>query len=428
MPDGIGTDGSRRGGVHLWRSPSPASPVAHDGAMGLRPIDGCDRSRGPLRIAYVTEVWNPTINGVVTRLTGTIGELRRRGHEVLVVAPAVEGAGGVPAPAGRDEGLTVRTVPAAGVPFVYGGQRWGLPLPCVGRYLDEFEPDVVHVVNPALLGIAGVAAARRRRTPLVCSYHTDIAAYASYYHLGWMRPAIWWLLRSLHRRATVNLVTSAAALEQLRRAGVPRIRMWRRGVDLDRFRPDEHRAAPSGAQVALYVGRLAEEKGLARLAELREIEDLRLVVVGEGPARNTLVNQLGTEGVELTGRLDGEDLAGAYRCADVFVFPSVTETLGLVLLEALACGLPVVAADSPASREVLGGCGAARLVRVERPGALAAGVSDLLACGRRRDMAAEARAWVDGCGWSMATTQLIDHYRAAVEAHAWPSPDIELAA
>lgn len=363
-----------------------------------------------MRIAYVTEVWTPTVNGVVTRLTGTIDELRRDGHQILVVAPRV--------PADQPDrtvtdGLEVRTVPAVGVPWVYGGQPWGLPLPRVGKFFDEFKPDLVHVVNPACLGVAGVAAARRRHLPLVCSYHTDLAAYVSYYHLGFLKPVVWKALRGLHKRAAVNLVTSGVAGEQLDQARIPRVKLWRRGVDLDQFCPDLE-CRDGKRRTALYVGRLAEEKELGRLAELAEVPDLRLVVVGDGPARDAVSHQLAGLAVEFTGALHGEDLAAAYRDADVFVFPSRTETLGLVLLEALASGLPVVAADSPASREVLGDCRAARLFTAGRPGDLPAAVGEALKVDRR-DAASAARRTVEGFGWAAATSQLQDDYRTALE-------------
>ncbi|HLI02155.1 MAG TPA: glycosyltransferase family 1 protein [Acidimicrobiales bacterium] len=365
-----------------------------------------------MRIAFVTEVWAPSINGVVTRLTGTIAQLRRAGHDILVIAPRGSTVTWEP-------GLRVRTVPAAGVSWIYGGQRWGLPMPRVRGYLDEFQPDVVHVVNPTFLGVAGVLAARWRRLPLVCSYHTDVAAYAAYYHLGWLQPAIWWHLRNLHRVADVNLATSASAVAQLEGQGVPRVQLWRRGVDLDRYRPGAEPA--DRPPTVLYVGRLAEEKGIEALAELTapdrhlpaRLAGLRLVVVGDGPAREAVAEALGPHHAELTGRLVGEPLADAYRHADVFVFPSRTDTLGLVMLEALASGLPVVAAESPASREVLGGCPVARLFRPDHEGELTAAVADIV--GRSPDHAA-ARAWVEGYGWAATTAELVTLYRRAIAA------------
>ena len=369
-----------------------------------------------MRIAIVTEVWHPTINGVVTRLAATVDELLRDGHQVLIVAPKLSDGDG------ERDGLRVRTVPTLSVPFVYGGQPWGLPLPRVGRFLADFEPDVVHVVNPVLLGITGVLSARRHRTPLVCSYHTDVATYASFYRLGWLRPLIWRVVRALHTQAAINLVTSDVAAAQLRQAGIPRVRRWHCGVDLERFRPAaiDPQTRGSGYRTALYVGRLAAEKGLGALAELVSVPDVHLVIVGDGPARVSLTEQLRSGSVEFKGPLHGEELAAAYRQADVFVFPSTTETLGLVLLEALASGLPVVAAASPASREVLDGCGAARLWPAGSPGALPAAVSDLVGSASRQSLADHARRHVAGFGWSAATSYLVEQYRVAVAATPAP--------
>jgi glycosyltransferase involved in cell wall biosynthesis len=371
-----------------------------------------------MRVAFVTEVWTPSINGVVTRLTGTIEELRRRGDEVLVIAPA-SGAAEIDEP-----GLRVRLIPTFSVRFVYGGQPWGLPLPRVARQLEEFEPDVVHVVNPALLGIAGVMAAHRRGYPLVCSYHTDIAAYAEFYHLAWIRPLIWKVLSSLHRKAEVNLGTSGAAVDQLTAAGVPRTYLWRRAVDLERFHPADPEAKTGRPPRALYVGRLAGEKGLEALAELTPAGrvprnnlsgDLELLIVGDGPARDEVMEALGSDHVTYTGRLEGEQLAEAYRRADLFVFPSRTDTLGLVMLEALASGLPVVAAESPASCEVLRGCAAGRIFSAGDPGSLSAAVADVLAQG---DLREDARAWVRGFGWAAATNELVLSYHRAIQTRA----------
>jgi glycosyltransferase involved in cell wall biosynthesis len=359
-----------------------------------------------VRIAIVTETWQPSTDGVVTRLCATVSELCRLGHQVLILAPA----GSEP----RFASATVRGVATVRVPFVYGGKRWGLPTPQVARELREFAPDVVHVVNPILLGIAAVAAARYQRIPLVASYHTNIADYARHYHLGWLRPVIWWTLRTLHRQAAVNLATSAAACAQLRRRGIPRVGLWRRGVDVNLFGPHQRTQGPvppGGRRVALYVGRVAAEKGLDSLAPLAATPTTEVVIVGDGPHRDNLRQRLPT--ARFAGLLRGDALARAYADADVFVFPSTTDTLGLVLLEALASGLPVVAADSPASREILGDCPAARLFPATDPHGLATAIDDLLASAPRADLAAAARRAAEPWGWAAATQQLLCYYRLA---------------
>jgi glycosyltransferase involved in cell wall biosynthesis/putative flippase GtrA len=391
---------------------------------------------GYVRIAIVTEVWSPTVNGVVTRLSATITELRAAGHDVLVICPSVEGCDESTEPGGpgtpphlRRGGLSVRTVPTIRVRFVYGGEPWGLPAPRVRRHLAEFCPDVVHVANPVSLGVAGVWAARRLRAALVCSYHTDIAAYAGHYHLGWLRPVIRAHLRRLHRDAAINLATSSAAGQQLRQMGIGcrpdeygAVTLWPRGVDLDKFCIAEPltsdpltppaTGAPRPPYRALYVGRLADEKRIGDLAALARDPAFELTVVGDGPARHDLEARLGPTAI-FTGTRRGSDLAAVYRSADLFVFPSVTETLGLVILEALASGLPVVAADSPASKELLAHCDAARLWPDGGCSQLPALAGELLESAPRAQLAAWARAEVDGRTWCAATAQLLEHYQQA---------------
>lgn len=376
-----------------------------------------------MRIALVTEVWSPTVNGVVTRLRATVDELLAQGHQILVVAPGIPGTQRAPT------GLRVKTVPTVSLPFVYGGQPWGLPLPRVHRHLAEFNPDIIHVVNPVSLGIAGVRAARRLGIPLVCSYHTDIAAYARHYHLGWLKPVIRSHLRLLHGRAALNLATSEAAMAQLAHLGVGAggdgsgaISLWPRGVALDLFTPWAGRgiggasgkgtATASRPFRALYVGRLAHEKALGCLAPLSSAPNFELTVVGDGPARAEIAATLSPETI-FTGTLQGPELAAAYRRADVFVFPSVSETLGLVLLEALASGLPVVAADSAASRELLGRCRAARLWSSGRGEDLPVIAGELLRSASPHQLAGWARAEVAGRSWRAATSSLVRCYDGA---------------
>ncbi|MQA03477.1 MAG: glycosyltransferase [Streptosporangiales bacterium] len=361
-----------------------------------------------MRIAFVTESWHPSTDGVVTRLSATVRELRRRGHEVLVVAPR-----------GRSSqfgGVEVREVPTVGVRFIYGGRRWGLPLPRVGRYLREFRPDLVHVVNPVLLGMAGVWAARRAGIPLVASYHTDVSRYARFYHLGWLQPLIRWVVSTLHRQAVVNLATSRQRCDELRSFGASGVRLWRRGVDLELFHPARRtRSADTSSRIdALYVGRIGKEKDIHRLTSLVQPPGrVHLTLVGDGPDRERLSRAFASVPVSFTGTLHGTTLAEAYADADVFVFPSTTETLGLVLLEALASGLPVVAVDTPASREITGDCRACRLFPADQADQLPRLVDELLAAVPRRERTAAARAEAQRWSWQAATDDLLAHYADA---------------
>ena len=306
-----------------------------------------------MRVALFTETFLPATDGVVTRLRHTVEELVRAGDEVLVFAPS----GGPESYAGA----RIHGVP--GVPFPpYPQIRLSPPHPGVGRALGRFDPDVIHVANPFVLGLGGMFYARRLKVPLVASYHTNIAAYARFYRLGFFENATRWWTRALHNRAEINLCTSEATRDYLLREGIKCVRLWPRGVDSGRFRPEhaskEWRDRLSDGQpdkkILLYVGRLAPEKSIGRLrAVLREVSGARLAIVGEGPARKALEEEFRGTPAVFTGLLVGDDLAAAYASADLFVFPSTTETLGIVMIEALASGLPVVAARTGAAHEVV---------------------------------------------------------------------------
>jgi glycosyltransferase involved in cell wall biosynthesis len=367
-----------------------------------------------LRIAFVTETWKPAVNGIVTRLESTARELRRRGHEVLILAPGGSDAGG--------GDVEVRTVPAVGLPFLYGGQPWGLPLPRTRHLLGGFEPDVVHAVSPVLLGWSGVIFAKAHNLPLVCSYHTHVARYAHFYGLGFLERPVWALMIQAHLLAHVSLAASAAARVELEAQGVPNVRVWRGGVDVSRFHPRHAdpamRARLTGGhperRLALYVGRLAAEKGVERLLPLADPNARRhLALVGDGPARAELEAAFAGSAATFPGTLIGPELAAAYASADLFVFPSTTDTLGLVLLEALASGLPVLAARSAASAELVAGAQAGELFDPEDAGGLVAAAERSLATPVDRLALSEA-ARRGAPTWERVTEELLCEYQNAI--------------
>jgi glycosyltransferase involved in cell wall biosynthesis len=375
-----------------------------------------------VRIAFVTETWQPAVNGIVTRLECTARELRRAGHEVLILAPGSSQA--------SSGDIDVRTVPAVGLPFVYGGQPWGLPLPRTRRLLGGFEPDVVHAVSPVLLGWSGVIFARARGLPLVCSYHTHVARYAHFYGLGFMERPVWALMIQAHLLAHVNLAASEAARAELEAQGVPDVRVWRGGVDLDRFHP--RRADPAmrarltdgrpDRKLILYVGRLAAEKGVERLRPLADPSaHSHLAMVGDGPARSELEATFASAPATFVGTLSGAELAAAYASSDLFVFPSTTDTLGLVLLEAMSSGLPVLAARSPASAELVAGAPACGLFDPEDPSSLVA-AADRSVATRLQRLALADHARRGAPTWARVTEELLCEYEAAISpAQAKPA-------
>ena len=368
-----------------------------------------------MRIAFVTETWYPSTDGVVTRLTATVRELARMGHEILILAPR-------PAPP-TFEGIPVRSVPTAGLWFIAGGRPWGLPVPQVLHDLGEFHPDVVHVVNPFVVGIAGVVYARRYGVPLVASYHTNVAAYAAYYHMGFAQGAIWALLRALHNRADVNLVTSDTIRRDVESHGIERVQVWQRGVDTRFFHPSKRSpdfrkqlcAGDPARPLVMYVGRLAPEKGLDRLGALFDTDlPVNLAFVGDGPERPRLEDLFRNTPTRFTGMLSGENLASAYAAADLFGFPSTTDTLGLVVLEAMASGVPILAADAGPSHEMLDRCGAGFFFDPSRPVTMAEALLPIL---KREDPVAElgslgrrAREEAERHSWTESTRQVLGIY------------------
>lgn len=390
----------------------PASAVPHrwsKAGRALAPLAPV-RDLGRLRVAIITESWRPNVDGVVTRLDNTVRELRHAGHEVIVVAPSVDGE--------LEELVQYRT-PTLSLGWLYGGRPWAIPGRVVGRALAEFEPDVVHVVNPVLMGSLALQYAAKRY-PTVVSYHTDVSVYASMYHLGWLRPALHEVMRRVYRRADVRLATSDVGSRQLGELRIADVDLWGRGVDTSLFRPGRDgtemrkRLCPDPDRtLVLYVGRLAREKGCERLLALaRDPGRYHVALVGDGPDRERLEELFTGTRSSFAGVLQGEDLADAYAAADVFVFPSETDTLGLVLLEALATGLPVVATQSPAAQTVLGTCPSAILVP---PGsgtdALEAAV--VAAASLPRDGSPSPTEALIGRGWREATSGLVTHYRRA---------------
>ncbi|HEX6489317.1 MAG TPA: glycosyltransferase family 1 protein [Candidatus Dormibacteraeota bacterium] len=300
-----------------------------------------------MRIAVFTETAPPNLNGVVRRLDQTLQRLLAGGDEVLVFAP-----GPVPS-----EWSGAEVVPAPYLPLpLYPEIAAGFPRPALRSRLARFRPDVVHVVNPALLGAGGIVYARSLGVPVMASFHTHLPKYLSHYGLGALEPLAWGILRSVHNKAALNLCISDPIAEELRGHGIERVHVaWRGGVDADLFNPKrrsrEMRARLTDgnpdAPLLVSAGRLSAEKGLDLLGGvLPRLPGARLALVGDGPHRADLEQQFAGLPVHFAGYLRGEELASAVAAADAFVFTSQTDTLGLVVLEAMAAGVPVVACNS----------------------------------------------------------------------------------
>ncbi|MGH9600403.1 MAG: glycosyltransferase family 4 protein [Terracidiphilus sp.] len=380
-----------------------------------------------MRIALFTETFLPKLDGIVTTLCQTIKQLKSLGHEVLIFAPD-----GGPAEFERCRVVGVR---GRAFPF-YPELRLALPHASLHRILEEFRPDVIHAVEPAVLGIAALYYAGGNdggalRVPLLVSYHTDLPKYLAYYHMRLLEPHIWRLLRLRHNRATVNLCTSHAMAHQLEEHGVPRVALWPGGVDADRFQPARRSEAMRArltqghpeCPLLLYAGRLSPEKEIERLLPiLKSVPGARLALVGDGPHRRALEQYFAGAPVFMAGFLDGDELAEAFASSDVFLMPSRTETLGLVVLESMASGVPVVAARAGGIPEMIEDGVSGFLFDSEEQAAAA--VQRLLSSPEERESVGRAaRAQALNWSWKMATCRLLEHYRAACGLqHIAPNP------
>lgn len=293
-----------------------------------------------MRILYFTDTFLPEVNGVTTVLATMREGLRRRGHEVAVIAPRYRRA------TDDEAGITrLAAVPCPGYSQVRLSWPWGRGLPAG---CDAFAPDLIHLVTEGPLGLFGRRYARRQGIPIVSSFHTDFPRYAAYYAGAWAQgPTRAWL-RWFHSAAAFTQTPSEATRDELVRLGVPRPVVWGRGVDAAHFHPARRADGARGPVRVLHVGRLAAEKDVATLVSAMQLAHERLgaraefTVAGDGPEVGRVRTALPF--ARHLGFLDRGTLADLYAASDVFVFPSPTETCGLVALEALASGVPVIGA------------------------------------------------------------------------------------
>jgi glycosyltransferase involved in cell wall biosynthesis len=309
-----------------------------------------------VRIALVSDTYTPQVNGVTTVLERMTTTLRQAGHDCAVVAPAYPRGGGGP---GDDRELRVSSLPFPPYPAI----RLSVPrVRLIRGFLQRFSPDVVHVATEGPLGVIGRRFALDRVVPLVTSSHTDFPQYCRFYGAAPLEPLAWRFLTWFHRPAALTHTPGRAMRAALLDRGVPHAVIWGRGVDTSHFNPARRRAwfrrvhgLRDEAVLVLHVGRLAPEKDVDVLLEAFALAheavgaEAQFMIAGDGPLASR-VDALGGWLPRL-GFLDRHELADLYANADLCVLPSRTETCGLVALEAMASGLPVVAADAGGFRD-----------------------------------------------------------------------------
>ncbi|WP_349827830.1 glycosyltransferase family 4 protein [Brevibacterium litoralis] len=373
-----------------------------------------------MRIALFTETFLPKIDGVVTRLMGTLDELAGMGHEVVVFAPGH--------PPARYAGFRVEPVRSVSFKPWYPELNVGLPTPRIARTMERFHPHVVHVVNPVWLAAYGALSSLRRDLPMLASFHTDVPEYTQRLGLSVLTNATTSWIRQMHNLAEVNLCTSQQMVEKAEGLGIGNVNLWPKAVDTRGYTPDNYSADMRSRlteghpedKLLVYVGRMSKEKDLDVLRPVIENAPAgtRLAMVGSGPHIEELKAEFAGTNTLFTGYMSGKELAQAYASADVFVFPSTTETLGLVALESMASGVPVVGADAGgipfAVPDGVGGL----LAAPRDPVDMSAKVNRLLTDeAERARLAAGGRENVLQFGWRESTEKLVRHYEEAIDLH-----------
>ena len=367
-----------------------------------------------MRVAIVAESFLPNVNGVTNSVLRVIEHLRRGGHEVLVIAP--DNPHGEP-PADRiHDGVRVHRVPSRMFPMVTS-LPLGVPRPRMVGVLRGFGPDVVHLASPALLGYGGLLAARHLGVPTVAVFQTDIAGFAQSYGVGAMSRAAWAWTRHLHGKADRTLAPSTSAMEDLTAHRIPRVHHWGRGVDVTGYVPSardhalRERWSPSGRSVVGFVGRLAPEKHVERLAVLARRDDLQLVIVGDGVDKPKLEKLMPS--AIFTGALYGPALATAYASMDVFVHTGEHETFCQTVQEAKASGVPVIAPNAGGPRDLIVPMQTGMLLDVKDFEARLPGAVDHLLDERQRYSLAARRSVLNRT-WPAVCEQLLGHYDAVL--------------
>ena len=362
-----------------------------------------------MRVALFTETFLPKVDGIVTVLILLMDHLIKRDIEFVVVAPKLSDD------LTQYRGRSVIGVPGVRLP-IYPELRIGPPTLHTYRELKRFQPDIAHFIHPALVGTAGLMMAKRLDVPTLASFHLDLANMVQYFGLGFLEPVIWWYTRTNFNAADYALAPSRRTQEAMLRHGVRQVGLWRRGVNADLFHPryasTAMRARLSDGHpddsILLYVGRLSHEKQIDKIrAVLDSVPGTRLAVVGDGPARADLQAHFAGSRASFIGYLRGEELYSAFASADMFVFPSAMETFGLVLVEAMASGLPVVTARVGGADDMVRPGVNGYLFNVGDTRAMIDGVRAILSePSKRRVMGRNARLYAETQAWPAMMDEL----------------------
>ncbi|NCW84192.1 MAG: glycosyltransferase family 1 protein [Acidimicrobiia bacterium] len=365
-----------------------------------------------VRVAIVAESFLPHVNGVTNSVLRTIEYLKKHDHEVTVIAPG-------PGETSVNETPVIR-MGSFGFPG-YDELRIALPKKALEYELNNIKPDVVHVAAPAVLGAWALRAARKLDVPTVAIYQTDLAGFARQYRLGATSPAVWKYIAAIHNKSDLTLAPSTSAVWDLRQHGVEKVTRWMRGVDNIKFNPSHrnnflrHRFGAPEKIIVGFVGRLAREKQVERLAEVAMMKSVSVVVVGDGPCREKLERLM--PDAHFTGFATGNELSQLYASFDVFAHTGVDETFCQSVQEALASGVPVIAPAVGGPLDLVQHGHNGFLWSPQRNDTLYESVNEIVTNHAIRETCAKnARSTVAHRTWDSVMAELVEHYRSVMTA------------
>jgi glycosyltransferase involved in cell wall biosynthesis len=380
-----------------------------------------------MRVVLFTETFLPAMDGIVRVMCLLLDHLHSHGIETLVIAPQLGDK-----PVTEYNGSKVVTVAGPPIPW-YPERRMTPPSPTVYRALNEFQPDVAHFLHPVTIGLPGLVMVKQMGIPTLISFHLDFARLAGHFkygfiNLGFLMPGVKVLTRWVFNWADYTLAPSKAIQQEMWRLGIKDVGLWKRGVDAETFNPryrsDEMRQRLTNGNpddvLLLYVGRLSQEKYLQDIRPvLDSVPNVRLAFVGDGPYRKDLELIFAGTNTVFTGYLRGEALAQAYASADIFVFPSSLETFGLVVVEAMAAGLPVVSSRVGGIPDVIEEGVTGYTFEIGDKAGLVEGVRRIAANRENiQQMGANARAYAELQTWGHMMDEVIVHYERIIHEKA----------
>lgn len=367
-----------------------------------------------MRVAIFTDTFTPQVNGVAKTLERLTKYFQKENIAYSVFAPQHTA---------EDNFITnvnkMRSIPLT---ILYPECRFAFPTPRIKRELLAFKPDIIHIATPFNMGLCGLYYAKKLNIPVVGSYHTDFDAYLRYYKIEFLSNMLWNYLKWFHSHMQKNFVPSPETLHQLKKKGFQQLYIWGRGVDCTLFHPTYNKDLfrkkynITAEYILSYVGRLAPEKDIDTLQTLiqttnKERDDIHWLIAGDGPLAKGLHENVQKTNVTFTGYLQGVDLAEAYASSDLMVFPSTTETFGNVVLESLACGTPVIGANSGGVKNIITDGKTGVLCEPKNEDSFLSSIYELLNNEEmRKQLSLDAHSYATTQSWDEISSDLLMHY------------------